>query len=113
MVTRRDRFDEIVRDVAEEVDRLLEPRGLVVEYATMDHPSDLGPAWSPEVPLARTVAATRTSPPRIIVFRRPIESRVSSWELLAALVRSTICTELGTLFAIPAEELLEPDVDGP
>lgn len=112
MVTRRDRFDEIVRDVAEEVDRLLEPRGLVVEYATMDHPSDLGPAWSPEVPLARTVAATRTRPPRIIVFRRPIESRATGPDVLVPLVRAAICTEVGTVFGIPPEELLGPDLDG-
>lgn len=112
MVTRRDRFDEIVRDVAEEVDLILEPRGLVVEYATMDHPIDLGPAWAPEVPLARTVAATRTSPPRIIVFRRPIESRVCALDPLDSLIRSAICAEVGTLFALPPDELLGPDPHG-
>jgi predicted Zn-dependent protease with MMP-like domain len=105
MRTRRDRFDDIVRDVAEDLDRHLEPRGLVVEYAAMDIPTDLGPQWSPEVPLARTVAATKTTPARIIAFRRPIETRAAGQTSLVALVRSVLTAEVSSLFAIPPEEL--------
>ena len=105
MRTRTDRFDDIVRDVAEDLDRKLEERGLVVEYAAMDIPADLGPAWSPEVPLAMTVAATKTTPPRIVAFRRPIETRARGQASLVTLVRSVLAAEVSALFAIPPEEL--------
>lgn len=105
MNTRRERFDEIVRDVADELDRRLESRGLVVEYAAMDIPTDLGPGWHPEVPLARTVPATRSTPARIIVFRRPIETRATTSAMMTALVRDTLIDEVSALFGIPVEEL--------
>ena len=105
MNTRREAFDAIVLEVAEELDRLLEPRGLVVEYAVMDIPTDLGQAWSPEVPLARSVTATRSTPPRIIIFRRPVEARVSGQPALTAMVRSVLSDQISDLFAIPIEEL--------
>lgn len=105
MSTRREEFDDIVLDVAEELDRVLEPRGLVVEYATMDIPTDLGHAWSPEVPLARTIGATRSSPARIIVFRRPVEARAAGRASLVAMVRSVLTAQLSELFAIPLHEL--------
>ena len=104
MRSRRDRFDDIVRDVAEDLDRRLEARGLVVEYAAMDIPTDFGPAWSPEVPLARTVAATKSTPARIIAFRRPIETRAKG-QALVSLVRAVLAAEVSALFAIPPEEL--------
>ena len=105
MRTRTERFDDIVRDVAEDLDRRLEARGLVVEYAAMDIPIDLGPAWSPEIPLARTVAATKTTPARIIAFRRPIETRARGQASLVSLVRAVLAAEVSSLFAIPPEEL--------
>ena len=104
MRTRTERFDDIVRDVAEDLDRRLEARGLVVEYAAMDIPIDLGPAWSPEIPLARTVAATKTTPARIIAFRRPIETRARGQASLVSLVRAVLAAEVSSLFAIPPEE---------
>lgn len=109
MMTRRDRFDDIVRDVAEELDQYLEPRGLVVEYAAMDLPVDLGPAWSPEVPLARTVPATKSRPARVIAFRRPMESRASNRGTLTHLVRAALSSEISALFAIPIDELAGPE----
>jgi predicted Zn-dependent protease with MMP-like domain len=105
MRSRQDRFDDIVRDVAEDLDQRLEARGLVVEYAAMDIPVDFGPEWSPEVPLARTVAATKTTPARIIAFRRPIETRARGQASLVALVRAVLASEVSALFAIPPEEL--------
>jgi len=109
MATRRDRFDDIVRDVAEELDQVLEPRGLVVEYAAMDIPLDLGPAWAPEVPLARTIPATKSTPARVIAFRRPMEARAASQSGLTQLVRSALSAEISSLFAIPIDELAGPE----
>lgn len=112
MSTRQEAFDDVVRDVAEGLDRVLEQRGLVVEYATMDIPTDLGPGWAPEVPLARTVPATRSTPPRMIAFRRPIEARAVGRSAVSALVRSVLAAELSALFAIPLEELEDLGEDG-
>lgn len=109
MKTRRDHFDDIVRDVAEELDERLEPRGLVVEYAAMDIPMDLGPDWSPEVPLARTVPATRSTPARVIAFRRPMEARAGTHGTLTQLVRAALSAEISSLFAIPIDELAGPE----
>lgn len=111
MTTRREQFDEIVRDVAEDLDRILEPRGLVVEYATMDVPTDLGHEWAPEVPLARTIAPTKSTPARIIAFRRPIEGRAGGQGAMSALVRAALTAEISALFAIPPEQLDAPDDD--
>lgn len=109
MVSRRDAFDTVVTEVAEELDRYLERRGLVVEYAAMDTPTDLGPDWAPEVPLARTTPATKTAPARIIAFRRPIEARSSGPSTLPDVVRAVLVDELSMLFAIPIEEFGEAD----
>lgn len=112
MGTRQERFDDIVRDVAEDLDRILEQRGLVVEYATLDIPVDLGPDWAPEVPLARTVPATKSGPARIIAFRHPIEARAAGRSAVASLVRWALAGELSALFAIPPEELEDAADDG-
>lgn len=105
MATRRDSFDDLVRDVADDLDRVLEEHGLVVEFAVMDFPTDLGREWAPEVPLARSVPATRSTPARVIVFRRPVTARATGRSATQSLLRSVLISEVSDLFAIPPEEL--------
>lgn len=111
MTTRRETFDDLVRDVADDLDRALEAHGLVVEFAVMDLPTDLGQQWAPEVPLARSITATRSTPARVIVFRRPIAARATGRNALQSLVRSVLVSEIADLFAIPPEELDPLDGD--
>lgn len=109
MATRREAFDDLVRDVADDLDRVLEAHDLVVEFAVMDFPTDLGRKWAPEVPLARSVPATRSTPARVILFRRPIVARATGRNATVGLVRSVLISEISDLFAIPPEELDAPD----
>ena len=110
MASRRDAFDDLVRDVADDLDRVLESHGLVVEFAVMDLPTDLGRDWAPEVPLARSITATRSTPARVIVFRRPVTARAGGRSATLRLVRSVLIGEVADLFAIPPEEL-DPSAD--
>lgn len=105
MRTRKERFDDIVGDVAEDLDRTLDAHSLVVEFAVLDLPTDLGRDWAPQVPLARSIPATRNTPARVIVFRRPIEGRATGRSAIADLVRSVLVAEVADLFAVPREEL--------
>lgn len=66
------------------------------------------PPTDGEMRLADTTAAVGDQPPRVVVYRRPIETRVSGERLRAALVQDVLVEELAALLGVEPETL-DPD----
>jgi hypothetical protein len=81
-----------------------------VELAVEDIPV-LPPTWvAPRVPLASLVPATQSSPPRLVLFRRPIEHRAESRADLEALLLTVVVEQLADYLGVPAEDV-HPDYE--
>ena len=118
--SRAERFDDLVLDAVEDLERRWERELAGVEFAVEDVP------WvehtSPEevvldadvldddsVPLARVLPAHRENgrdvPPRIIVYRRPLEIRAHDRDDLADLVRDVVVDQVAVLLGRDPEEI--------
>lgn len=116
--TRAQVFDDLVLDAVEALEPRWGPRLEDVEFAVEDVPPDL-PGYDTnvvedsDVPLARLLPAResargRRSPPRIVVYRRPLEARAGDREDLADLVREVVIEQVATLLGVDPD-----DLDGP
>ncbi len=107
--SRSEVFDELVLDTVERVERRL-PGGLSdVELAVeLVPPSDPAP-WEPgQVPLSRLFPADQGMPARVVVYRRPIETRAVEPRDLPGLVNDVVVEQLaGALGVEPVR--LDPD----
>ncbi|WP_323096691.1 metallopeptidase family protein [Intrasporangium sp. YIM S08009] len=105
MVSRRDEFDDYVLDAAARLEATCGRAFPAVEFAVEDVPR--GPAaWDHrEVPLGRLFAATGARPARIVVYRRPVETRVSDRRDVAALVADIVTEQVAGLLGVSPEEL--------
>src|SRR5215213_8502580 len=74
--SRADRFDDLVLDAVENLETRWATQLEGVEFAVEDvPPSDPSPWEHGEVPLGRFFPAQGELPPRIVVYRRPVETR--------------------------------------
>ncbi len=115
-MTRSERFDDLVRDAISELERRWAAELDGVEFAVEDVPSpgsgfDEGvvadeTAGGP-VPLGRLLLGDRVRPPRVVVYRRPLEARASDRADLAELVHEVVVDQVAQLLG------LDPDVVDP
>ena len=115
MATRAEQFDELVLDAAARIEqRLGRPLG-DAEFAVEDvPPSDPAPWESSDVPLGRLFAAQGKMPARIVVYRRPVETRATDSRELAALVNDVVVEQAASLLGVDPRELdagYDPDGD--
>jgi len=81
-----------------------------VELAVEDIPV-LPRTWvAPRVPLASLVPGTKSTPPRLVLFRRPIEHRAESRVDLEALVLTVVVEQLADYLGVPPEDV-HPDYE--
>lgn len=110
--SRRDIFDDTVLDAA---DPLLERFGRRLEHlqvAVEDvPPADPAPWEPPSVPLGRYFPPGRDHPPRVVLYRRPIETRCDLPEDLEMLVRQVLSEQVGAMLSLPPEDV-DPEVWG-
>jgi predicted Zn-dependent protease with MMP-like domain len=91
------RFDDLVLSFVRPLQQRLPDELGDVEFGVEEAPL-LPDEWDPvEVPLATVVRATSGSPPRIVLFRRPIEHRSASREELSALVLAVLVEQVAEL----------------
>ncbi len=108
--TGRERFDQVAVDVMSDVESRWAEELAPVELAVEDIPV-LPRTWvAPRVPLASLVPATQSTPPRLVLFRRPIEHRAESRVDLEALVLTVVVEQLADYLGVPAEEV-HPDYE--
>lgn len=104
--TRAQIFDDLVLDVAESLDRLwAEPLAGTVFAVEDVPPSDPAPWERGRVPLGRYFPAHAGQPPRVVVYRRPIETRCADAEELADLVRDVVVEQVAHMLARSPEEI--------
>lgn len=106
MVSRRDRFDRVVLEVAELARPWLGTRHADVEFAVEDVPPGDPPAWGPRSPVLGRLAGGGRSPRRIVVHRRPLEARARSEHDLGVLVRDVVAEQVALLLGVPPDEVV-------
>ncbi len=111
MATRAERFDEFVLDAATRLEEAWGRPFPPVEFGVEDvPPSDPAPWEHSEVPLGRLFGADARRPARIVIYRRPVETRVQGQRELSALIAEVVTEQLASLLGVtPAE--LDPSYD--
>ncbi len=108
--TAREQFDQVAVDVMSDVESRWTEELAPVELAVEEIPV-LPVTWvAPRVPLASLVPASATTPPRLVLFRRPIEHRAESRADLEALVLTVVVEQLADYLGVPAEDV-HPDYE--
>ena len=104
--TRRERFDDLVADtgaaLAERFPRRLAHLQVLVEEVP---PSDPAPWEEATVLLGRVIPPGREHPARVIVYRRPLQTRCASEDELELLVRQVLSEQIGSLLNIAPEDV--------
>lgn len=106
MRTRSDAFDDHVLDAVERIERR-RPRGIGgVEFAVeLVPPSDPAPWEHQQVPLSRLFPAEGRLPARIVLYRRPIETRVDDPRDLPAVINDIVVEQLAGALDVEPDEL--------
>lgn len=111
--SRSARFDALVLDALERLDRRWGAQLQAMEFAVEDVPSEDPPVWTPGVvPLARALPAVRGERARVIVYRRPLETRATGRHELAALVHDVVVEQVAELLGLTPDEV-DPDWEDP
>ncbi len=105
MKSRRDAFDDYVLDAAARLEATCGRAFPVVEFAVEDVPRGLAPWDHREVPLGRLYPASGGQPARIVVYRRPVETRVTDARDKAALIADIVTEQVAGLMGVTPEEL--------
>ncbi|MGB9377324.1 MAG: metallopeptidase family protein [Mycobacteriales bacterium] len=114
--SRAQQFDDLVLDAVEEMEHRWEPDLEGVEFAVEDVPPEV-PAFDSDVledgqvPLARLLPAgelLRGTPPRIVLYRRPLEARALDPDDLADLVHDVVVEQIARLLGKDVDEIDPP-----
>ncbi|MQA84001.1 MAG: peptidase [Streptosporangiales bacterium] len=104
--TRSQRFDDLVLDAVERLEGRWARELAGVEFAVEEVPPGerRTTAWEPDpVPLSRLMPPARGRPPRIVLYRRPLEARATDGEDLGALVHDVVVEEVAQLLGLEPE----------
>lgn len=114
-LTRQERFEDLVTESAE---RLRERWGSKVERMSFEvafvpdaEALSRAEAEGEAPPLGASLPGKRHDPPRVILFRRPIETVAGSTEALAWMVHDVVVELVAELLAMPPERV-DPDYRG-
>ncbi|NDL57402.1 peptidase [Phytoactinopolyspora sp. XMNu-373] len=102
--SRAQRFDDLVIETIDRLDQRWRDQLSKVEFAVEDVPTldDWTHNW---VPLARAFAATGALPARIVVFRRPIETRTKNHDQTRELLRDVVAEQVAEMFGTEPQEV--------
>lgn len=104
--SRAERFDELVLDAVERVERRWAHQVEGMEFAVEDVPASNPAPWERGgVPLGRSFPADAGLPGRVVVYRRPVESRAHDDDDLAALVMDVVVEQVAHLLGRRPEEI--------
>jgi predicted nuclease with RNAse H fold len=104
--TRAERFDDLVLDVVEALERRWSGPLSGTEFAVEEvPPSDPAPWESDGVPLGRCFPAESGQPARVVIYRRPVELRAVDDADRAELVRDVVVEQVAHLLGRAPEEI--------
>lgn len=106
MVSRKQRFDDLVLDSAARLEGRLGPRFHEVEFAVEDVPTTEPAPWERDgVALGRVIPGHGRRPARIVVYRRPVEARAQDQRELTAIVGDVVVEQVAALFGMQPGDL--------
>ena len=109
--TRAERFDDLVLAAVERLERRWASELEGTEFAVEDVPPSAPAPWeSGGVPLGRYFAADAGLPNRIVIYRRPVETRALDATDLGGLVRDVVVEQVAHLLGRPPEDV-DPEYD--
>jgi len=104
--SRSQRFDSSVLDAVERLEQRWPDELDGIEFAVEDvPPSDPAPWEHGEVPLGRYFPADGELPHRIVVYRRPVETRAVDGTDLSALVHDVVVEQVAHLLGMTPEQV--------
>ncbi len=106
--SRQERFDDLVLDAVERIERRLGPRLDGVEFAVEEVPPTEPEALLDPVdpvPLARNEPAGPGRPARVVVYRRPLELRAPTGTERSALVNDVVVEQVADLLGLGPEQV--------
>jgi len=111
--TRAEVFDDLVLDTVESLERRYSRELAGVEFAVEEVPPDLNVYDTDvledgDVPLARLLPGRpgrSDTPPRIVLYRRPLEFRAVDRDDLADLVHDVIIEQVANLLGLDPEDI--------
>ncbi|QHT58321.1 metallopeptidase family protein [Cellulomonas sp. H30R-01] len=104
--TRAERFDDLVLDAVERLERRWTRQLDGTEFAVEDVPPSNPAPWEHGgVPLGRYFPADSGLPARIVVYRRPVEARATDAGDLADLVRDVVVEQVAHLLGRSPEDV--------
>ena len=104
--TRAQRFDDLVLDAVEHLERRWARQLGGTEFAVEDVPPSNPAPWERGgVPLGRYFPADAGLPARIVVYRRPVEARAQDTVDLADLVRDVVVEQVAHMLGRAPEDV--------
>lgn len=103
--SRAETFDELVLEAVVALQHRLPDQLRTVEFVVEDVPVD---APQDGVQLGSSHPAQPGRPARVVVYRRPVESRVSGERMRAALVHDVVVEQVAELLGVQPETV-DPD----
>ena len=100
-------FDDLVLDAVEHLEDQWGAQLAEVEFAVEDVPplSERPAADRPLVPLARLLPAAGLRPPRIVIYRRPLEARAADRDELGDIVHDIVVEQVADLLGLEPETI--------
>jgi predicted Zn-dependent protease with MMP-like domain len=106
MTSRSVQFDELVLDAATRLETRVGKELGDVEFAVEDvPPGDPAPWEAADIPLGRLFASHGKVPARIVVYRRPGETRANDRHELVALVNDVVVEQVAAMLEVDPHEL--------
>ncbi|WP_202862950.1 metallopeptidase family protein [Ornithinimicrobium murale] len=105
MRSRSARFDDLVLDAVQLIEQRLGRELSDLEVAVEDVPPADPAPWEAGIALGRLFPAEGSLPARVVVYRRPVESRAQGDEL-AALIHELLAEQVASMLGLDPEELL-------
>lgn len=103
--SRASQFDDLVLDCIDQLPNAFREDVARIEFAVEEvPPADPSPWEAGEVPLSRLFPADRGLPPRIVIYRRPVEAR-SDPNTAAEFVHGVVVEQVAHALGIPPQEL--------
>lgn len=104
MLSRSARFDELVLDALQLIEHRLGRELTDLEVAVEDVPPTDPAPWESGIALGRLFPAEGAHQARVVVYRRPVESRASGDDL-AALVHDVLAEQVASMLGEDPEDL--------
>ncbi|MGB3595238.1 MAG: metallopeptidase family protein [Ornithinimicrobium sp.] len=106
MMPRRHRFDEMVLDAVGAFEQRLGSALPDLEVAVEDVPPTDPAPWEETVALGRLFPEQSGVKARMVIYRRPVESRAAGPLEVSAIVHDVVTEQLATMLGLDPEDLL-------